>query len=191
MRGTELPHAEKELLAILRALRKWKVDLLGNPFYVYTDHKMLLNFERQKDLSRRQIRWMEELGIYDSKFVYVKGEDNTVADALSRLPYEYVAAAKEKDVIGSAKYPLAYEQGEKIQLLQNNEASPKHVVAALARAAPKSAFKIDIDNTLLAKIKSAYKSDPSTRFLSFVPCLLFVLYINLRFLLGVPQLELT
>ena len=37
--GAELnyPVHEKELLAIIRALKKWKVDLLGSPFFIYTD----------------------------------------------------------------------------------------------------------------------------------------------------------
>jgi hypothetical protein len=80
------PVHEKELLAVIRALRKWRSNLLGAPFFVYTDHKTLLNFDTQKDLSRRQARWMEEMSMYDCKFVYVKGEDNSMADALSRYP---------------------------------------------------------------------------------------------------------
>ena len=55
------PVHEKELLAVIRALKKWKYDLIGCPFYVYTDHKMLLNFATPKDLSHRQARWMETL----------------------------------------------------------------------------------------------------------------------------------
>lgn len=91
-KGPELnyPVHEKELLAIIRALRKWKVDLLGSEFLVYTEHKTLLNFDRQKDMLRQQLHWMEELSIYNCRFVYVKEEENTVADALSRLPYNYV-----------------------------------------------------------------------------------------------------
>ena len=81
------PTHEKELLAILHSIQKWKVDLLGSPFLVYTDHKTLLNFHTQRDMSRRQAHWMEELSIYGCKFVYVKGTNNSVADALSRYPY--------------------------------------------------------------------------------------------------------
>ena len=66
--------------------KKWKYDLIGTPFFVYTDHKTLLNFDTQKDLSRRQARWMEDLSIYDCKFVYVRGKDNTIANVLSRYP---------------------------------------------------------------------------------------------------------
>ena len=53
-KGAELnyPVHEKELLAIIRALKKWQVDLLGSPFFIYTDHKTLQNFNTQKDLSR-------------------------------------------------------------------------------------------------------------------------------------------
>ena len=43
---------EKELLAIIHALKKWRSDLLGIPIYVYTDHRTLENFDTQRDLSR-------------------------------------------------------------------------------------------------------------------------------------------
>ena len=49
------PVHEKELLAIVRALKKWRSDLIGSPIYVYTDHKTLINFDIQCDLSRRQL----------------------------------------------------------------------------------------------------------------------------------------
>jgi RNase H-like domain found in reverse transcriptase len=47
------PVHEKELLAIIRALKKWQADLLGTHFFVYTNHKTLENFDVQKDLSQR------------------------------------------------------------------------------------------------------------------------------------------
>lgn len=86
--GAELnyPVHEKELLAIVRALKKWRSDLLGTHIYVYTDHKTLENFNTQKDLSRRQLRWQELMAQFDMTIVYIRGEDNTVADALSRVP---------------------------------------------------------------------------------------------------------
>jgi RNase H-like domain found in reverse transcriptase len=80
------PVHEKELLAIIQALKKWHSDLLGTHFYVYMDHRTLENFNAQKDLSQRQLRWQEFLSQYDMMITYIRGEDNTVADALSRLP---------------------------------------------------------------------------------------------------------
>lgn len=46
------PVHEKELLAIIRALKKWKNELIGVPFMVLTDHRTPENFHQQKDLSR-------------------------------------------------------------------------------------------------------------------------------------------
>ncbi|KAJ2923658.1 hypothetical protein H1R20_g13436, partial [Candolleomyces eurysporus] len=87
-RGAELnyPVHEKELLAIVNALKKWRADLLGTEFFIYTDHRTLENFHKQRDFSRRQARWMEYMSQFDGRIVYVKGEDNSVADALSRIP---------------------------------------------------------------------------------------------------------
>ena len=54
-KGAELnyPVHEKEMLAIIRALKKWRSDLIGVPFLIYTDHKTLENFHQQRELSRR------------------------------------------------------------------------------------------------------------------------------------------
>ena len=80
------PIHEKELLAIIRALKKWRSDLLGSEFIVYTDHRTLENFDTQRDLSRRQLRWQEFMSQYEMAITYIRGEDNCVADALSQLP---------------------------------------------------------------------------------------------------------
>jgi len=77
------PVHEKEMLAIICVLQKWQSDLVGVPFLIYTDHKTLENFDCQRDLSRRQARWMEFMSQYKCKIVYVKGEDNCAADTLS------------------------------------------------------------------------------------------------------------
>jgi RNase H-like domain found in reverse transcriptase len=45
------PIHKKELLAIIRTLKKWWSDLIGSLFFVFTDHKTIKNFDMQKDLS--------------------------------------------------------------------------------------------------------------------------------------------
>lgn len=62
--------------------------MLGAKFIVYMDHRTLENFATQPLLSRRQARWQEFLAQCDFEIRYVKGKDNAVADALSRLPAE-------------------------------------------------------------------------------------------------------
>jgi hypothetical protein len=80
------PVHEKELLAIIRALKKWCSDLLGIPIFIYTNHRTLENFDTQHDLSWQQLRWQEFMSQYDMTIVYIPGEDNTIADALSHVP---------------------------------------------------------------------------------------------------------
>jgi hypothetical protein len=80
------PVHEQELLAIITALTTWRHYLSGTavPVRVRTDHKSLIHFQTQPMLSGRQTRWLETLADYDYVIEYVKGEENGVADALSR-----------------------------------------------------------------------------------------------------------
>ena len=75
---------EHETIAILEALLKWEDKLLGRKIKVITDHKTLEFFNKQRHMSWRQIRWSQYLGRFDHEIIYVKGETNKVADALSR-----------------------------------------------------------------------------------------------------------
>ena len=82
-KGAELNYLvhEKELLAIVRACKKWRSDLLGSSVTVLTDHCTLENFKTQKDLSHRQARWMELLSQFDLTIKYLKGKDTCKAPA--------------------------------------------------------------------------------------------------------------
>jgi hypothetical protein len=75
---------EKEMLAVVHALRVWRCYLEGAEFTVYTDHVSNTYFQTQPNLSRRQARWSEFLQRFGAyKWKYRKGTKN-VADALSR-----------------------------------------------------------------------------------------------------------
>lgn len=76
---------DKELLAIVAALRHWRVYCEGaTGLTIYSDHKNLQYFTTTKELSRRQCRWSELLGQYKFDIIYTPGRDNGRADALSR-----------------------------------------------------------------------------------------------------------
>src|SRR4051812_7791041 len=75
---------EKETLAIMHALVKWRVYLEGRHFIVYTDHATLRHFPTQLNLSRRQARWTEKMADFDFEIEYLPGKQNVVADAISR-----------------------------------------------------------------------------------------------------------
>ena len=77
---------ERELLAIIYALRQWRVYLLDQPFTVETDHHSLATLLSQNTCSRRLARWLSELCEFRPNFKWISGDTNTVADGLSRRP---------------------------------------------------------------------------------------------------------
>ncbi len=79
------PVQEKELFAIIHALKTWRHYLYGNRFVVTTDHQSLKYFCDQQDLMGRKARWAELIQDFDFSIRYRKGSMNTVADALSRI----------------------------------------------------------------------------------------------------------
>jgi hypothetical protein len=142
------PVHEKEMLAIVRALKKWRSDLLGSQFIVYTDHRTLENFETQKDLSRRQARWMEHLSQFDMSIHYIRGEDNTVADALSRLPADACESVSED--VDVADSPLRWDSWLKVQTSCN------------------AILTISVDESFLNDVREGYKHDEFCQKLSSV-----------------------
>jgi len=78
------PTHERELLAIVCALKEWRHYLFGNHFTVFTDHRPLQHIQNQPHLSARQTRWSEFLQQFDFTIEYQQGKSNVVADALSR-----------------------------------------------------------------------------------------------------------
>jgi len=96
-KGVELNYLvhEKEMLVTIRALQKWWVDLVGCSFTIFTDHKTLEIFDTQPNLSQWQAHWMEFMSQFDVKIIYIKGESNTVTDALSHLPVN-LSTVKER-----------------------------------------------------------------------------------------------
>ena len=73
---------EKEAFAIFYACKKWEHFLRGNHFYLFTDHKNLTFLNRPP--SEKVMRWRLAIQEYGFSVAYIKGENNNVADALSR-----------------------------------------------------------------------------------------------------------
>jgi len=83
---------ERELCAVVHALKIWRCYLWGNKFTIKSDHEPLKWLQSKGTLSPRQARWCEFLSAYDYVWVYKKGE-TMMADALSRLPQPATCAA--------------------------------------------------------------------------------------------------
>lgn len=78
---------EKEALAIIWAVNKFKPYLYGQKFTLITDHKPL-TFIKTSDKNPKILRWRLDLENYDYEIKYREGKSNVVADALSRMPVE-------------------------------------------------------------------------------------------------------
>jgi hypothetical protein len=92
------PVHEKELLAVIQALKEWRCFLDGQHFTVITDHKSLIYLQTQPHLSNRQTRWLEFLSLFNFTIQYKPGKANVVADALSRR-HDHEAVTSEVNSI--------------------------------------------------------------------------------------------
>lgn len=78
---------EKECLAVIRSMEKFRPYIEGTKFTVITDHASLLWLMNLKDSTGRVGRWALRLQAYDFELKHRKGKHMVVADALSRAIY--------------------------------------------------------------------------------------------------------
>ncbi|KAL1130164.1 hypothetical protein AAG570_013102 [Ranatra chinensis] len=91
---------ERELLAIIWAIKNSKSYLLGRQFSIKTNHKPLVWVDKMEGKSPRISRWKEVLASYDYDIVHTKGKDNVAADCLSRQ----VKVVEDVDADYAARY---------------------------------------------------------------------------------------
>ena len=98
---------DRELLAIFAAVKHFLYFLEGREFAIYTDHKPLIHIFKSKSIrSKTQERQLTFISEYSTDIRHLKGSDNVVADALSRVeieelkldnPFAQIAKAQAED----------------------------------------------------------------------------------------------
>ncbi|CAN6718909.1 unnamed protein product [Malus baccata var. baccata] len=86
---------EKELLAVVFALDKFRSYLLGTKVIIFTDHAALKYLLTKKEAKPRLIRSMLLLQEFDIEIRDKKGVENVVADHLSRMVHEEASPISE------------------------------------------------------------------------------------------------
>ena len=77
---------DKELLAIVETLTKWRQYLLDatEKFEVWMDHENLKYFRKPHKLNGQQAKWYLKLQDYNFELCHISGKTNMKADILSR-----------------------------------------------------------------------------------------------------------
>lgn len=116
---------EKECLAVISAIKKFRQYIELMPFTVITDHSSLQWLMKQQDLSGRLARWSLKLQGYDFSIEHRKGTSNIVPDFLSRVDMEELVL-KENTFIDLESESFKSENYEKLRetVRQNSENLP-------------------------------------------------------------------
>ena len=78
---------EKEFLALIMAVERWRAYLQRQEVIILTDHKSLAYLNEQNLHSEMQRKAMTRLMGLHFKIVYRQGKENVAADALSRVAH--------------------------------------------------------------------------------------------------------
>ena len=97
---------EKELMAVVYALDKFRAYLIGADIIIFTDHSALKYLFTKQNAKARLIRWVLLLQEFNLQIQDKKGVENVVADHLSRLTIEH-----------NTQNPLIYDEFPEESLL--------------------------------------------------------------------------
>lgn len=90
------PTIVQELLAIYYAIKAFRPYIFGVNFRVKSDHKPLIYLFKLKDPSSKLTRIRLELEEYNFTVEHIRGKENVVADALSRISIDDLKNLKEE-----------------------------------------------------------------------------------------------
>ena len=116
---------DRELLAVYLAIRHFRYFLQGRQFHVLTDHKPLTFalHARPDRHSPRQARHLDFISQFTSAIQHIRGPENVVADALSRIQINALLNA-QPPVLDFAAMAKAQAGDPQIRSLHSAPLSP-------------------------------------------------------------------
>ena len=117
---------EKECLAAIMCVKKFRAYVEGHEFSIHTDHASLKWLMSQSDLSSRLARWALKLQGFSFKIFHRKGSQNIVPDALSRVHTEDLSEISVDTLIDlqSEQFKSAEYQDLKDKIIANQTQLP-------------------------------------------------------------------
>lgn len=105
LRGPEINYAitEKEALAVVTALKQYRVFVINSKLTIISDNKALSFIQTCKLTNSRLSRWILTLQEYNFDIVYRPGKFNTICDILSRNPSDASYGELKRQIIGNEK----------------------------------------------------------------------------------------
>ena len=114
---------EKEACAVLKTVQRFNYYLRGTKCTLRCHHKPLEPFLIRGMRIAKLDRWVMLLQEYDITFVHIRGKDNTLADAISRLctinVYETALENKQHHSLGTQDATHSSQKAEQIQQLDS------------------------------------------------------------------------
>lgn len=101
---------ERECLAAVEAIKKFRCYLELQDFEVVTDHSSLVWLMKQPDLTGRLARWVFKLQPYNFSISHRKGKDHVVPDALSRIYTNEISSLEESEPEIDLNSPCFYDR---------------------------------------------------------------------------------
>ena len=141
---------EKELLAVVYALDKFRTYLVGSDIVIFTDHSALKYLLTKQDAKARLIRWILLLQEVNLQIKDKKGVENVVADHLSRLTIAH----------NTHSPPINDEFLEESLLWVESTPWYAHIANFLATGEILIEWKAQDKKYFFAKIYSFYQEDP-------------------------------
>ncbi|RVW82129.1 Retrovirus-related Pol polyprotein from transposon opus [Vitis vinifera] len=141
---------EKELLAVVFALDKFRAYLVGSSIVVFIDHSALKYLLTKQDAKARLIRWILLLQEFNLQIRDKKGVENVVADHLSRL------------VIAHDSHGLPINDDFPEESLMSIEVAPwySHIANFLVTREVPSEWSAQDKRHFFAKIHAYYWEEP-------------------------------
>ena len=141
---------EKELLAVVYALDKFRAYLVGSDIIIFIDHSALKYLLTKHNAKARLIRWVLLLQEFNLEIKDKKGVENVVADHLSRLTIAH-----------NTHYPPINDKFlEESLLLVEHTPWYSHIANYLATSEVPIDWKAPDRKFFFAKIHSYYWEEP-------------------------------